>query len=185
MFKVLVTGGSGFIGTNLITNLLKDNFQVLSVDIALPANHDHLSKWEMLDILNYRELEKTALAFDPHFIVHLAAVTDLNGKTSNYYHTNVEGTQNVIKVAEKLPRLKKIVFASSMYVCKPGDVPADYKTFNPHTLYGESKVEGERLVNEIKDANYKWVIIRPTSIWGPWFKIPYVDFLMWFTKVNL
>jgi nucleoside-diphosphate-sugar epimerase len=43
-------------------------------------------------------------------------------------------------------------------------------------LYGESKVKGELLVKKITDSIFKWVIIRPTSIWGPWFGIPYIDF---------
>jgi GlcNAc-P-P-Und epimerase len=69
-----------------------------------------------------------------------------------------------------------VIYTSSMYVCKPGFIPADFDTYKPHTADGESKVKGELLVKEVKDSKYQWVIIRPTSIWGPWFNIPYIDF---------
>jgi nucleoside-diphosphate-sugar epimerase len=176
MFKVIVTGGSGFIGTNLTENLLKDKFTVLNLDKSPPAMSDHLPYWKQLDILDEPALEKQVIAFNPDFIVHLAAVTDLDGKNLSYYRTNTQGTQNIINVAAKLPALKKVIYTSSMYVCKPGNVPPDYNTYQPHTFYGQSKVEGELMVNKIKAPNYKWVIIRPTSIWGPWFNVPYIDF---------
>lgn len=62
-----------------------------------------------------------------------------------------------------------------MYVCEPGYLPKDFDDYAPHTLYGESKVETEK---RIKEANpsYTWSIIRPTSIWGPWFGEPYDKF---------
>ena len=63
-----------------------------------------------------------------------------------------------------------------MYVCRPGYIPKTYDDYKPHTLYGESKVKGELLVKKIEDPHIKWVIIRPTSIWGPWFGVPYIDF---------
>lgn len=174
--RILVTGGSGFIGTNLIADLLTDQHEVLNLDRIRPVNMEHYAYWKQVNILHEQELEAAMLKFDPEVIVHLAAVTDLNGTTLAYYDANIQGTQNVIGVAGKLPNLKKVIFTSSMYVCEPGKVPADYVTFEPHTVYGKSKVAGEKLVNAIGTASYDWVIVRPTSIWGPWFKEPYIDF---------
>ncbi|WP_158827772.1 NAD-dependent epimerase/dehydratase family protein [Mucilaginibacter lacusdianchii] len=176
MIKVIVTGGSGFIGTNLIENLVQDNFSVLNLDKSSPVNPEQIPYWQNVDILNAQALEKAVTEFEPEIIIHLAAVTDLDGKTDDYYRTNVAGTQNVIDVAAKTPSLKKVIYTSSMYVCKPGIIPTDYRTFKPHTRYGESKVAGELLVINIKNPHYSWTIIRPTSIWGPWFNVPYIDF---------
>ncbi|KAA8486793.1 nucleoside-diphosphate-sugar epimerase [Arcticibacter tournemirensis] len=176
MLKVLITGGSGFIGTNLIESLISDNVQILNVDKVKPVIDSHVSYWRRTDILDHKNLEEIITQFNPEVIVHLAAVTDLDGKTLSYYRTNFEGTKNVIDIAAKLPALRKVIYTSSMYVCRPGLIPSDYDTYKPHTLYGESKVKGELLVKAIKDATYNWIIIRPTSIWGPWFKIPYIDF---------
>jgi GlcNAc-P-P-Und epimerase len=175
MEKILVTGGSGFIGINLV-NQLKSHYNILNIDKFPPADSTLNSYWRKIDILDYENLERELLDFDPEFIVHLAAVTDLNGTDSLYYSANVEGTQNIIRAANRLKNLRKIIFTSSMYVCRPGFIPKAYDDYKPHTTYGESKVKGELLVKEIRNSQYKWVIIRPTSIWGPWFGIPYIDF---------
>lgn len=176
MLKVLITGGSGFIGTNLIESLIQDHVQILNVDIAQPMVESHASFWRQTDILDRKSLEEIITQFNPEIIVHLAAVTDLDGKTLSYYRTNFEGTKNIIDIAAKLTSLRKVIYTSSMYVCQPGFIPSDYNTYKPHTLYGESKVKGEQLVKAIANPNYKWILVRPTSIWGPWFKIPYIDF---------
>lgn len=175
MDKIIVTGGSGFIGTNLIGYLSK-NYQILNIDKHRPANAAFISNWKEIDILDYNSLEKEILGFSPNYIIHLAAVTDLNGRDNDYYNANVEGTGNIIRICEKLNQLKKVLFTSSMYVCRPGYIPTSYDDYKPHTLYGESKVKGELLAKKIADPHIKWVIIRPTSIWGPWFGIPYIDF---------
>jgi nucleoside-diphosphate-sugar epimerase len=176
MNKIVVTGGSGFIGTNLVNKLAKDGFVVLNIDNKEPLDINHKDYWQQIDILNYQSLEKAVMLFNPDAIIHLAAITDLNGKSLEYYKVNTEGTSNIIKVASKLSSLRKVVFTSSMYVCQPGYTPKDYDDYKPHTLYGQSKVEGELLVKNIARVSYKWLIIRPTSIWGPWFNIPYIDF---------
>jgi nucleoside-diphosphate-sugar epimerase len=175
MDKILVTGGSGFIGTNLVQSLAK-KYSVLNVDNTPPVNIKLLPFWRKCDILDFVNLEKEILSFNPDYVIHLAAITDLNGRNKEYYRANVEGTRNIITICEKLDNLKKVIFTSSMYVCKPGYIPKTYDDYKPHTLYGESKVEGELLVKTIPQDMFNWVIIRPTSIWGPWFGIPYIDF---------
>ncbi len=175
MDKILVTGGSGFIGTNLISRLTS-HCSVLNLDKHPPVNSELTTYWKEIDILDYINLEIEMLRFDPDYVIHLAAVTDLNGRNNEYYNANVEGTENIINICGKLNKLKKVIFTSSMYVCRPGYIPKTYDDYKPHTLYGESKVKGEVLVKKIKDPVFKWVIIRPTSIWGPWFGVPYIDF---------
>lgn len=176
MTRIIVTGGSGFIGTNLVNKLLKDGASVLNLDNQKPLNDDHLPHWRQIDILDYESLEAEIIEFKPDFIVHLAAVTDLNGKTLDYYRANIDGTKNIIEISKKVPTLKKVIFTSSMYVCQPGYIPTCYNDYKPHTIYGESKVKGEQLVKQLTDTHFSWVIVRPTSIWGPWFNIPYIDF---------
>lgn len=176
MKRILVTGGSGFIGTNLIAELVKEGHEVLNVDKVAPRNTSQSSYWTQVDILDYNKLEKVLREFSPDFIVHLAAVTDLDGKTAEYYKANTEGTNNIIMIAATLPTLRRVLFTSSMYVCQPGYIPKDYDDYKPHTPYGQSKVDGELIVKKSAKQQYDWVIIRPTSIWGPWFGIPYIDF---------
>lgn len=76
---------------------------------------------------------------------------------------------------QQVPNLKRAIFASSMYVCEPGYMPKDFDDYAPHTLYGVSKVETERII-KAANPSYAWSIIRPTSIWGPWFGEPYNRF---------
>lgn len=176
MDRILVTGGSGFIGTNLVQSLLDDGVPVLSLDKTKPQYKDHERVWQQVDIMDFETLRNAMEAFRPDVILHLAAVTDLNGSTAEYYAANVQGTDNIIKIAEGLPSVRKVLYTSSMYVCQPGYIPKDFDDYKPHTAYGESKVQGELRVKTLKNSRHQWTIIRPTSIWGPWFGIPYIDF---------
>lgn len=184
--KIVVTGGSGFIGTNLIDLLLSKGYKILNLDLKPPRNNKHIDCWIELDILNRSILEKTVLQFNPDYIVHLAARTDLNETKNIYgYNVNIEGVENLMSIASKLKSLKRILIASSMLVCKLGYIPSHFNDYKPTTLYGESKVRTEEIV---KRYEFDWVIVRPTSIWGPWFSEPYIDFfkmVMKGTYVNL
>lgn len=172
MAKYLVTGGSGFIGTNLIEKLLIGGNDILSIDKTEPKISAHSSMFKKVDILDYLELEKAILTFNPEYVIHLGARTDLNGKTLEEYDANIEGVKNLLLVLDKIPCLKRVLFTSSMYVCEPGYTPKDFDDYKPHTIYGESKVMTEKIIKE-KNPSYEWAIIRPTSIWGPYFGEPY------------
>lgn len=113
--------------------------------------------------------------FSPDYVIHLAARTDLNGKELMDYDANMAGVSNLLDVLVHIPNLKRAIFASSMYVCEPGYLPKNFEDYAPHTLYGESKVETEKRIKSRNPA-YTWSIIRPTSIWGPWFGEPYNKF---------
>lgn len=173
--KILITGGSGFIGTNLIETLRKTDADILSIDIVEPKLKEHRILWKQVDIREKNALMTTVKDFQPEYVIHLAARTDLNGKTLQDYDANMQGVTNLLDALEQVNDLKRVVFASSMYVCEPGYMPKDFEDYAPHTLYGESKVETERRIKE-RNPEYTWSIIRPTSIWGPWFGEPYNRF---------
>ena len=171
----MITGGSGFIGTNLIEALVKLNAELQSVDIVAPKLKEHRELWRQVDIRERDVLIKIVTDFQPEYVIHLAARTDLNGKSLQDYDANMQGVTNLLDALELIPNLKRAVFASSMYVCEPGYMPKNYEDYAPHTLYGESKVETERRI-KVRNPEYTWSIIRPTSIWGPWFGEPYNKF---------
>lgn len=175
MMKVLVTGGSGFIGTNVIEDLIKKGFEVINIDIAEPKKQSHRDIWKKVDIRDYDALVKIFIDFAPEYVLHLAARTDLDGEKLEDYDSNILGVKYILDCCEKITSIKKIVITSSMLICKVGYQPRDQFDYAPSTLYGESKVETERQVWE-RDLNIDWAIIRPTSIWGPWFGVPYRDF---------
>jgi nucleoside-diphosphate-sugar epimerase len=175
MSRFLLTGGSGFIGTHIVESLLNSNHQVLSLDAIAPKVAKHSEYWQKVDLCDYQLLKNYVLDFNPQFVIHLAARTDLRGKNIEDYKANTEGVTNILNALELCKSLERVIFASSMYVCEPGYKPKDFEDYAPHTIYGESKVISEKLIKE-RNPMYSWAIIRPTSIWGPYFAEPYLDF---------
>jgi nucleoside-diphosphate-sugar epimerase len=108
-------------------------------------------------------------------VLHLGARTDLRGKRVEDYPANTAGVVNLIAACARAEALDRVVFASSRMVCRIGYSPRHEEDYCPPNAYGASKVEGERLVRA-SDLHVPWVIVRPTSIWGPWFDVPYKDF---------
>lgn len=173
--RILITGASGFIGTNLLEDLLNKNYEVLNVDFNKPKIKERNNVWKNVDIVDYSIFEATVLDFNPDYIVHLAARTDLDGKKISDYAANTVGVKNLMRIVRKLPNLKKVIIASSKFVTKNGYHIKDQFDYCPHTVYGKSKVITEKTVWANK-PKCDWCIIRPTSIWGPYFGVPYRNF---------
>lgn len=173
--RILITGASGFIGTNLLEDLLKKGYEVCNIDFNSPKIDNRNNVWKNVDITDNAAFEKAVLEFQPDYLVHLAARTDLDGKTLEDYSANVVGVENLMKIVHKLSNLKKIIITSSKFVTRNGYKIKNQHDYCPHTKYGESKVETEIRVWE-DQPQCDWCIIRPTSIWGPWFGVPYRNF---------
>jgi len=175
MDKILITGGSGFIGTNMIDYYVRMGIETKNVDIVKPLNPSHNELWTMGDINNYVELQKIFIDFKPTYVIHLAAGTGLDVSEISHFKTNFDGVKTLIKVCNEIDVLKKVVFTSSLLVCKRSYVPKHDEDFNPDSLYGESKILSEKIV---RDSNLiaDWVIVRPTAVWGPWFRSSYTTF---------
>ena len=175
--RVMVTGGSGFMGTNLLEDLISSDIDVWNVDIAAPRNTEHFKYWRRVDICNIEELRTCVNEIRPDYVVHLAARTDLNEKSGlSYYCANVGGVENIVSVCDRSSGIKRIIFASSMLVNGIGYRPKDRFDYSPTTLYGESKVLTENIIFRSSDALGEFCVVRPTSIWGEWFSEPYRNF---------
>jgi len=169
--RVLVTGGSGFIGIHLVDLLRNQNYTVLNLDIRAPIDDRNIDLWRNVSVIDIELLSKQILEFDPHYIVHLSATTTQDAKSLEDFEVNIQGTQNLVDVANNLPSLRKLIFASTQYVNNPGyPISEDLSKLVPYGTYGESKLVGEKIVrNSFLGAS--WIIIRPTTIWGPWHPI--------------
>lgn len=174
--KILVTGGSGFIGTNYIELLLDGKMEFINLDSKPPRNSAHKKFWRECNILDFSRLEKIMKDFKPTHVVHLAAKTGLDEKLLSDFAANIDGVEGLVRILKGAPSLERAIFTSSLLVCKMGYVPKDDNEYKPTTLYGQSKVCGEQIVRSAKDIPYAWTIIRPISVWGPYAEEPYRNF---------
>jgi nucleoside-diphosphate-sugar epimerase len=115
--------------------------------------------------------------FNPDYLLHLGARTDTFERRSlDGYAANVQGVRNVIAAANASRGLRRIIMTSSRLVCPIGYLPKSDDDFCPPNLYGQSKVETER-ITKATAIRAEWLITRPTAIWGPGFMVPsYRDF---------
>ena len=177
--KVFITGGSGFIGTNLVEDFSENGCEVLNFDSVEPRNIAQKKFWKKGDLRDGTVLRLTVREFSPDVIIHMAARTDLNGRSIDDYESNTVGVENLIAAIEDLTTLQRVIFASSRLVCRIGYMPKNEVDYCPTTPYGESKVLGEKIVREAASRiPCPWLIVRPTSIWGPWFDVPYKTFFL-------
>jgi nucleoside-diphosphate-sugar epimerase len=162
MEKILITGADGYIGKNLSNYLIKKKYLIINLD----KNLKKINKlnWKV-DLLNLTSIKNCILKTKPDYVIHLAARTDLLGKSLNCYQSNYIGTKNLILACEKISQIKRVIFASTSLVNKLDYKPKSIFDYNPNTIYGLSKVKMEQFIRH-KNHNFDYCILRPTTIWG-------------------
>jgi GlcNAc-P-P-Und epimerase len=165
--KLLVTGGSGFIGTHLIDTLLERHIDFANLDIKTPPKPLHRSHWQKCDILDFDLTMSMFEKFQPTHVVHLAARTDTNSGKLDDYKVNTEGTANILQCIKTAPSVERVIITSSQFVYGPPGIPQHDDDFKPIGAYGLSKVMSEQFTRSA-GLSCVWTIIRPTNIWGPW-----------------
>ena len=175
--KIIITGGSGFIGTNYIDYVLDKGLELINVDIKPPLKKSHNRYYRECDIMDFNKIENVFNEFKPTHVVHLAAKTGAHSITDlKEFTPNIDGVRNIINASIKAGSVEHVIFTSSLLVCKMGYIPKHDTDYMPTTAYGKSKVEGELIVRNWKGLPFKWTIIRPISVWGPWMVEPYINF---------
>lgn len=167
--KLLITGGSGFIGTNAIDVFAPRGVDILNFSLHPPLKPEHKQYWVEGDIMNAPALKAAFEKFQPDHVLHLAARAECDENTTveQGYKVNTEGTQNVLDTIRVTPSVKRVIITSSQFVCGPGPLPKNDSDYFPATVYGESKAITEKLTRAA-DLPVTWTIVRPTNIWGPW-----------------
>ena len=173
--RLCITGGSGFIGTTAMQWALDNVETVVNFDTRPPKVLAHQPHWQSIDIRDKASFTTALEEFAPTHIWHLAAMTGMDIPDISIFDANTVGVSNLLEAAKSIPNLQRILFTSSLLVCRNGHVPQTDTEYCPPNLYGESKVIGEQMVRESK-IPCDWVIVRPTSIWGPWFEHSYKTF---------
>lgn len=176
MEKVLVTGGDGFLGNNIVRELLARGY-IVRVFAHPSRNLTILDDLDVEvfsgDILEEEEVIKAAEGCD--FIIHAAANTSIWPTRSEIIRTvNYKGTQHVLS-ATKLPHIKRLVAISSATAFENGTLENPGTEKNPFTAsrFGLDYIDSKKLaqdevVREVKDGNLDAVILNPTFMLGPY-----------------
>jgi nucleoside-diphosphate-sugar epimerase len=167
--RLLVTGGSGFIGLNTVERFLPRTEALLNLDRNPPEPAAHQPHWQKADLLDVVGLRQQVHSFRPTHVLHLAARSDCVETTTveEGYRDNTEGAANFLRAIKGCGSIQRAVITSSQYVCGPGYQPKSDTDYCPATVYGASKVITENLTR-LANLPFCWTLIRPTNVWGPW-----------------
>ncbi|RCW44757.1 dTDP-4-dehydrorhamnose reductase [Halanaerobium sp. MA284_MarDTE_T2] len=150
--KILVTGSKGQLGKELLK--LYSDQNITGVDI------------DEMDITNAEETVNLIRELNPDIVIHAAAMTDVDGCEKNEgaaYKVNTLGTRNVALACQKAN--SEMLYVSTDFVFA-GDKDENYNEFDipsPLSVYGKSKLEGEKLVKELLN---KFYIVRTAWLYG-------------------
>ena len=165
MMKIMIIGGSGFIGTRLVDRLIKN--QALSISILDKIeSKKYPNLYQHCDITVIDTL-RTALSKDVDLVINLAAEHKDNvTPVSLYYDVNVQGQKNICTVMDEY-NIKKLIFTSSVAVY--GFVTEDTDELgkiDPFNDYGKSKHQAELATYDWLDETKQFSVIRPTVVFG-------------------
>lgn len=173
MAKILVTGGSGYIGSHTVLELLNKNYEVVVVDNLSNSSKESLKRVQQItgktvtfyqeDIRNIPALEQIFSSHTFDAVIHFAAFKAVGESCKlplKYYDNNISGTVGLLQVMEKF-KVKKIIFSSSATVYgSPERLPLDescrLSTTNP---YGATKLMMENIMQDVYKADNEWNII--------------------------
>ncbi len=181
--RALVTGATGFIGSHLVEALFKRGY-----DVTCLARRTSNLKWiEHLDIKYiFCDLSDTESYSDKitnfDYIFHIAGLTKAISE-EDFFLVNAENTRKLLKVvADRNSEIGRFIFLSSLAATGPSSKGIPVKEDSPPmpvSVYGRSKLEGEKAVLEYKDR-IPFTIIRTPAVYGP----RDTDFLIFFRLIK-
>jgi 2-alkyl-3-oxoalkanoate reductase len=175
MTKILVTGGSGFLGNAIVAELTDPGsplkpvlVRVLDIKEYSGPEKEQVEFYKG-DVRDYAFVESACRNID--IVIHSAAIVDWGTKSAEeVFSVNVGGTQNVIKACKET-NVKKLVYTSSLDAVFGGkplvniDETIPYPDHHPSS-YCTSKYLAEKMVIECNDGVLKTTVLRPSDIYG-------------------
>ncbi|MDC3127410.1 dTDP-glucose 4,6-dehydratase [Candidatus Pelagibacter bacterium] len=186
MKKIIVTGGSGFIGSNLVNFLIKKKYFVINIDKLTYASNKKVHfnksnkfyKFYKLDLNNQKKIIKLIRKYKPRAIFNLAAETHVDRSIDgpkNFIDTNVLGTFNLLESIRYLKKNKintKLIHISTDEVY--GDIKGSKRSnedsnYEPSSPYSASKASADHLVKSyIRTYKINAVISNCCNNYGPY-----------------
>lgn len=163
--RILITGGSGFLGQYLNLELSKSH-EILTLYHQVPKNCARFNS-QQVDIRGYEKLIKIFDSFKPDVVLHTASVSTPQKAetlpTKVVYETNVLATKNIAELCEKYN--SKLIYTSTdlVYAGYRGSVLKENAKLNPISLYAETKLMGEE---KIKSTFDNYIILRTALMFG-------------------
>ena len=187
MKRIIITGGSGFIGSNLVDLLLNKKYKVINIDksdySANPYNVEKFKKnknylFFKLDINQRQKLIKIIKKFKPIGLINLAAETHVDRSIDNaekFIKTNIGGVYNLLEIFRKLKKTtnNKMRFLQISTDEVYGDIlgnrlASENDNYNPSSPYSASKASADQLVRAYgRTYGIKTLIANPCNNYGP------------------
>ncbi len=163
--KVLVTGGSGFIGTRLVEELLKEKHDVKIFDKRPSVTYP-----DLVTLGDVRDKDAMIKAFEGMDVIYNLAAEHADNVTpkSLYTDVNVGGAENVVAAA-RANNIKRIVFTSTVAIYGRHQInPDEGFEAQPTNEYGRTKYEAEKLFVKWaeEDPEHSLTIVRPSVVFG-------------------
>ena len=174
MAKILITGASGFIGSFIVEEALRQGMETWAA-VRKSSSRQYLQDQRIhfieLNLSSEEDLKKQLAGHSFDYIIHAAGVTKCL-RQEDFFRINTEGTKHLVLalIALQMP-IKRFVDISSLSVYGPVREQQPYEeiresdTPQPNTAYGKSKLEAEHFLDTLHDFPY--VVLRPTGVYGP------------------
>jgi nucleoside-diphosphate-sugar epimerase len=170
--QILVTGGTGFLGSYLVQLLVELNHDV----VCIVRNSSDTSLLDKLGVEtrigDLGDPTSLSISKDIEVVHHIGAYYTFLGKKKLYQRYNVEGTQALLKACEAAGVTQFIYCSSAEAIGQTtiAQTPEDYATenapYNPQFEYGRSKMRAEEIIKQ-HEGKTKWTILRPSGMYGP------------------
>ena len=173
MTSILITGASGFIGSFIVEEALRRNFEVWAA-VRKSSSHQFLTDERIhfieLNLSSEEALRQQLAGHRFDYVVHAAGVTKCLDK-QDFFRINTEGTKHLVRalLALQMP-LQRFVYISSLSIMgaireqQPYEEIRESDTPRPNTAYGESKLQAEQWLDT---QPIPYIILRPTGVYGP------------------
>lgn len=176
MKRILITGASGFIGSFIVEEALRQGMETWAAVRSSSSRaylNDQRINFIELDLSDEQRLIEQLKDHQFDYVVHAAGVTKCINK-DDFRRVNTEGTRHLVAAlrALRMP-IERFVFLSSLSVMgaireqQPYTEIREDDTPQPNTAYGKSKLEAEETLKARSEEQFPYVILRPTGVYGP------------------